>query len=94
MSLIFSSKSPGYEAWDPKCADHAGLVNLVKRDKNGQIVQDIYLDMEDFLGWGLFVLTNKDLKKDDPRLQFLAIVKKMKVGKGWNKGKKRIKEAE
>jgi hypothetical protein len=53
---------------------------------------NVYLEFAllDFLVIAEYVLTNTDLRKDDPRLLFIKTLKGAKIVKGFNKGKKRI----
>ncbi len=44
---------------------------------------DYEITMEDFLVLAHYVLTNSNLKEDDPRLQFVESVRGMKVVKGY-----------
>ena len=48
------------------------------------------ITMEQFFAGAYYVLTNSDLLPEDDRLKFLEVVKKLKVGKGYNKGGKRL----
>ena len=91
MSLILGKS--GWEAFTPKCScqGHRDKVNLVTRGARG-IEQDVYLNMEDFLAAALYFLSNTDLLKDDPRVEFVKIVKKLEVLPGRNKGKKMLRE--
>lgn len=53
---------------------------------------NVYLEFAllDFLVIAEYVLTNTDLRKDDPRLLFIKTLKGAKIVKGFNRGKKRI----
>jgi hypothetical protein len=80
MSLIFT-RSPGYEAWTSKCSckEHAGKVNLVFRDSKGKFKEEINLDLEDFLSWVQYVLTNTELRYGDPRRLFIWWAQMLRV---------------
>jgi len=61
--------------------------------KNGDgSCANAYLEISliDFLVIAEYVLTNTDLRKDDPRLLFIKTIKGAKIAKGFNRGKKRI----
>jgi len=47
---------------------------------------DYEISLEDWIEATMYVLTNTDLEKDDPRLQFLDRVKRLKVVTGFNLG--------
>lgn len=53
---------------------------------------NVYLEFAllDFLVTAEYVLTNTDLRKDDPRLLFIKTLKGAKIMEGFNRGKKRI----
>ncbi len=52
--------------------------------------QEIEIDFSDFFAMALYVLTNTDLKQDDPRLNFLEIAKRMSLVDGFTKGQQRL----
>lgn len=49
------------------------------------------ISVEDFLFAAHYVLTNTDLRKNDPRIQFVRCIKKMKRVSGWNENNRRFK---
>ena len=49
------------------------------------------ISMKDFLIATEYVLTNTDLGRNDPRLKFTKMVKRLKEVEGWNPSKKRLK---
>lgn len=55
------------------------IVHIFNQDKN----IDIEIPMDEFLIAAHYVLTNTNLGKKDPRIEFVKIVKKLKIGKGY-----------
>ncbi|MCK4996749.1 hypothetical protein KAS08_00450 [Candidatus Pacearchaeota archaeon] len=53
-------------------------------------IGDYEITMKDFVELMNYVLTNTDLRSDDPRIKFINNVKKAKIVPGWNKGGSRI----
>lgn len=53
-------------------------------------VGDYEISMNDFLAATLYVLTNTDIKSDDPRLIFVNLVKSMQLIDGYNPTGKRL----
>ena len=50
------------------------------------------ISMKDFLMAAYYVLTNTNLREDDPRRQFVECVRSMQEAEGWNGGElKRLK---
>ena len=58
---------------------------------NDVYLGDYVISLKDFLCAAEYVLTNTDIKKNDPRLKFVEIVKKMRKIKGWNPRRKRLR---
>ncbi|MDD5341166.1 MAG: hypothetical protein PHC97_01880 [Patescibacteria group bacterium] len=46
--------------------------------------------MNDFVAAAMYVLTNTDLEENDPRLEFVKAVQRLKPVKGFNRGSKRL----
>ena len=59
-------------------------------NKDIVMIGDYTLSMEDFLSLAAYALNNTDLKKDDPRLQFVEHVRNMEVVEGWDEGGKKL----
>ena len=79
MSLILSrSKNISCKTWG--LFNNCDIVSIGKYD----------IDINDFFCLVDYVLTNTDLYKNDPRLKFIARVKKMKKVKGYMKGNKHL----
>jgi len=55
---------------------------------------DYEISMEDFLISAHYVLTNTDIKPDDPRLQFVKCVQSMREVSGFNSSQKRLAASE
>lgn len=90
MSLILSRSIPrGLEV-----KTHGVHILQNKVLLRGGNVKDGYVDCEipflDFLEMVEYVLTNTDLYRNDPRLRFLEMVKKLKPVKGYNPDGKRL----
>lgn len=51
---------------------------------------DYKISLKDFLTATKFVLTNTDLKPNDPRLRFVRCVQSMQKIQGYNPGRKRL----
>jgi hypothetical protein len=49
------------------------------------------IELEDFCDLALYVLTNTDLKANDPRLAFMRKLAELSVGDGYNPGGKRLR---
>lgn len=52
--------------------------------KDEVIIGDYSISIEDFFDVVVYVLTNTDLRPDDPRRLFVETVKQMILVKGWN----------
>ncbi len=68
----------------------------VKTFGHGPMGNTVYLggyeiSLKDFLAAVEYVLTNTDLKPNDPRLQFIKCVQSMKEVDGYNANGKRLK---
>lgn len=48
------------------------------------------ITMNDFVAAAMYVLTNTDLEENDPRLEFVKAVQRLKPVKGFNRGSKRL----
>lgn len=55
----------------------------VKPDAHGCVE----ISMHDFCEMALYVLTNTDLAKEDPRIRFVEMVKKLERTEGFNGGR-------
>ena len=74
-------------------------VQTFECDPGGGNTKIVYLgeyeiSLEDFLCMADYVLTNTDLKPNDPRLQFVKCVQSMKKVKGYNPGRERLEASE
>ena len=54
-------------------------------------IGDYEITMKDFVMLMDHVLTNTDLRPDDPRIEFINNVKKAEIVPGWNDGCRRFK---
>lgn len=52
--------------------------------------ETIQIDMTDFCAMAMYVLTNSDLAKNDPRLKLLKWAKRLKRVKGFNPKGRRL----
>ncbi len=47
-------------------------------------INDVNMSMEEFVRIAWYVLTNTDMDPEDPRKEFVRIVKESEVVEGWN----------
>ncbi len=59
-----------------------GKVYLSEMKPDGNRCMEI--SMQDFCEMALYVLTNTDLAKDDPRIRFVDTIKELRKAKGYN----------
>lgn len=64
----------------------------IKTGFDGQTIYlgDYEISMKDFCEAMLYVLENTDLEPDDPRLEFVELVKSMRQVEGYNLGARRL----
>jgi hypothetical protein len=74
MSLLLNQGS------EPNDIEVKTMWPIIKEVRIGEY----YLSMEDFEELVLYVLTNSDLTKNDPRYKLVEKINNMKVGPGWN----------
>ena len=74
LSLMLGTKPEGLEI---KTYGFPGMQNVY--------LGDYEISMQDFLLAAHYVLTNGNLKHDDPRLQFVRCVQVMHIVEGWGR---------
>lgn len=89
MSYTLSSKSD-----DINIKTH-GRLFLTRNECEDLVFFDRqHIEINDFFNMVYYVLTNTDLYKNDPRIKFVNIVKKMKKVKGYMKDNKHLQYKE
>lgn len=78
MNLSEETRPPNLIVWAPE------------GDQYTVFVGGCAIPIKDFMQAVGYVLTNKDLDENDPRLGFIKDVKSMKQIEGFNKGGKRL----
>lgn len=74
MSLILN---------DPKSRDHVDVKTFPECMFPGVRFGEYRVSLSDFLEAAMYVLTNTDLVKDDPRLEFVENVRRLEQVLGW-----------
>lgn len=93
MSLLLDSKDTQPKGIEVKTHGklskkelrEVGMQNSRILSKDIVLLGDYEIDAKDFLEAAFYVLTNTDLRRNDPRLKFVKEIKRLDVLGGYNK---------